>query len=608
MSSSDERYSCILACSNTTNLFCFDECYSKASWKYVAPGAFPAWVTVLSSALLLVLSALFSGLTLGLMSLDVIGLDIIAQAGEAEERKYAKAILPVRSKGNLLLCTLLLGNTAVNSFIAILLADLTDGPIGLVTSTLAIVTFGEIGPQAACSRHGLAIGAHTIWIVKCFIFLLFPFAWPISKFLDKILGRDLGNFHTQDELKHLVKIHVEHPDAREDFGAISSHDGNMLTGALEYKEKRVSDVMTTLDKVFMIDNHTRLTFTVLMSIYRSGFTRVPVYETSRNNIIGILFTKDLILIDPDDEIEVAAVLSFHGNREGGYVRSVCDNTTLDKVFMEFKASYLHMLLAYATTVNEDIASPEQKAESLNHSLPVKNITGIITLEDVIEAVIKDEIVDETDNYIDVNDAQSRVKSRGSARRPNPTNFMKLFEHKHFEGYERKLSPSEVNAVVAFLSVNVPEFKEIAKYEPGILRKLVQMSVLEDQNDSLGDEFDVNIPEQNNASNILLSTPGIHTAIESESRVIYSKGVPADSFILVLQGRVVIVAGSDNFESEIGPWCYLGQKALSSESDNDYVPDFRAYSKSGPIRLLRIRRSDYISALNTANISAFDIRK
>ena len=475
---------------------------------------------------------------------------------------------------------------------------------------MAIVIFGEIAPQAACSRHGLAIGAHTIWIVKCFIFLLFPFAWPISKLLDKILGRDLGNFHTQDELKHLVKIHVEHPDAREDFGAISSHDGNMLTGALEYKEKRVSDVMTTLDKVFMVNIHTRLTFTVLMSIYKSGFTRIPVYEFSRENIIGILFTKDLILIDPDDEIEVAAVISFHGNSESGYVRTVSDSTTLDKVFLEFKASYLHMLFAYDAT--ESITEETEHLEVISsasgrskHSLSSKKITGIITLEDVIEAVIKDEIVDETDNYIDVNDTQSRVKSRGNARRPNPTNFMKLFEHKHLEGYEKRLSPSEINAIVAFLSVNVPEFKKIAKYEPGILRKLVQMSSLEEQDDDSYDEFDASTLEKMEEANELLSTPGIHTKIESESRIIYSKGIPADFFILVLQGRVVVYAGSDDFESDIGPWCYLGQKALSLKPEFEYIPDFRAY-RNGPVRILRIRRSDYLSAFNAAKISALGI--
>ena len=112
MSSSSERYSCLTACLDTENTSCYDACYSDAGWDYIAPAFFPTWVIALSSALLLVLSALFSGLTLGLMSLDVIGLDILAQAGEPDERKYAKAILPVRSKGNLLLCTLLLGNTA----------------------------------------------------------------------------------------------------------------------------------------------------------------------------------------------------------------------------------------------------------------------------------------------------------------------------------------------------------------------------------------------------------------------------------------------------------------------------------------------------------------
>ena len=116
MSSSQERLSCVLACTNETGVSCFDTCYTAASWEFVAPAIFPVWVTGFSSAILLIFSALFSGLTLGLMSLDVIGLDIIAQAGDPDERKYAKIILPVRSKGNLLLCTLLLGNTAGNIY------------------------------------------------------------------------------------------------------------------------------------------------------------------------------------------------------------------------------------------------------------------------------------------------------------------------------------------------------------------------------------------------------------------------------------------------------------------------------------------------------------
>ena len=60
------------------------------------------------------MSGLFSGLTLGLMSLDMVSLEILRDGGEGEERAYAAKIIPIRAKGNLLLCTLLLGNTMVN--------------------------------------------------------------------------------------------------------------------------------------------------------------------------------------------------------------------------------------------------------------------------------------------------------------------------------------------------------------------------------------------------------------------------------------------------------------------------------------------------------------
>ena len=87
-------------------------------------------------------TALFAGLTLGLLRLDVVGLRILEHAGELWERQCAKAILPIRCQGNLLLCTLLLGNTVVNAAISILLADLTTGWIGLLSSTTLILILG----------------------------------------------------------------------------------------------------------------------------------------------------------------------------------------------------------------------------------------------------------------------------------------------------------------------------------------------------------------------------------------------------------------------------------------------------------------------------------
>jgi len=527
------------------------------------------------------------------------------------------------------------------------MADLTDGLVGLALSTLSIVILGEIVPQAACSRYGLYIGANTVWLVKIFIALMYILAWPISIILDIILGRDIGQVYSAAELHKLIRIHVENPDAQEESG-LNKDDGNLLTGALEYKDKTVADVMTTLEKVFMLESQTRLTFQIMMEIYKSGFTRIPIYEIDRQNIVGILFTKDLILIDPDDGVEIAAVISFHGNREGGFVRGVPDDTSLDKVFREFKSSYLHLLIAYgeiphsvqSRNVDEGskvkdahhIASrPEQHISDYTtaHSLTGNRrvVTGVITLEDVLEAVIKDEIVDETDNFIDVNKTETLVRGRGVDHRPDPTNFLTLFEHK-IRG-QTKLSDAETAAITAFLSLNVGEFKKLARFGR-VLNKLIVASQVEERNTTdevgelmkgpgtppvLADEVVSDNPsdrrilppgrEARNMSQTISSGSSAVDSIDEEfdsadcGRSIYRKGHRCDFFVLILQGKVRVRAGADGFESELGPWCYIGQKALVTDT---FIPDFRAVPH-GPCRLLFIRRGDYNAALRAAHVEA-----
>ena len=115
---------------------------------------FPVAVSLV--AVLLCLSGLFSGLTLGLMSLDRLNLQVIEKGGDAKERKWAATIRPLRDQGNLLLCTLLLGNTLVNSLISILLDSVTQGMVAVLVATFVILIFGEIIPQAICVRFGLA--------------------------------------------------------------------------------------------------------------------------------------------------------------------------------------------------------------------------------------------------------------------------------------------------------------------------------------------------------------------------------------------------------------------------------------------------------------------
>lgn len=124
-----------------------DICPSDNEWITAIPFA----VQIMLIIILICMSALFSGLTLGLMSLDVTGLEIVMSGDDEQAAGYAKAIFPVRKDGNLLLCTLLLGNVAVNALLSILLAEYAGGIVGFITSTFLIVIFGEIVPQALVS-------------------------------------------------------------------------------------------------------------------------------------------------------------------------------------------------------------------------------------------------------------------------------------------------------------------------------------------------------------------------------------------------------------------------------------------------------------------------
>ena len=95
----------------------------------------PLWFQIVLMIFLIIMSAFFSGLTLGIMGLDKTGLEIVMEGDDARYREYAARIYPLRQRGNLLLCTLLLGNVCVNSLLSILTADKFGGTIGLLSST-----------------------------------------------------------------------------------------------------------------------------------------------------------------------------------------------------------------------------------------------------------------------------------------------------------------------------------------------------------------------------------------------------------------------------------------------------------------------------------------
>ncbi|XP_051514642.1 metal transporter CNNM4-like isoform X1 [Myxocyprinus asiaticus] len=466
----------------------------------------PIWLQVILIVCLLVLSGMFSGLNLGLMALDPMELRIVQSCGTDKEKKYARKIEPIRRKGNYLLCSLLLGNVLVNTTLTILLDDLIGSGLGaVVASTIGIVIFGEIVPQALCSRHGLAVGANTILVTKFFMLVTFPLSYPISKLLDCVLGQEIGTVYNREKLVGMLKVTAPYND-------LVKEEMNMIQGALELRTKTVEDIMTPLSNCFMINSDAVLDFNTMSEIMESGYTRIPVYEDEQTNIVDILYVKDLAFVDPDDCTTLKTITKFYNHP----VHFVFHDTKLDSMLEEFKKGKSHLAIV-------------QKVNNEGEGDPFYEVLGLVTLEDVIEEIIKSEILDESDLYTD---NRNRKKVAHNKNKRDFSAFKQESESKV------KISPQLLLAAHRFLATEVNLFSPSQISEKVLLRILKHPDVIQEIKFNENDK-------------------------RSEHHYLYQRGKPVDYFILVLQGRVEVEAGSENMKFETGPFSFYGAMALSA---------------------------------------------
>ncbi|CAJ0568722.1 unnamed protein product, partial [Mesorhabditis spiculigera] len=542
----------------------FDEVAEARTWistlpaprKYYFP--FPVQVTIL--AVLLVLSGLFSGLNLGLMALTPQELSLIMKSGSKTERRYAETILPIRERGNLLLCTLLLGNVCVNSAISILLDDLSSGIVALIGSSAGIVIFGEIFPQSVCVKKGLAVGAHTIFLTRFFMVLTFPVAFPISKILDWLLGDEVVAYDRK-RLMELIKMNAKDENGLPD-------ELRIAVGAMEISDKTVSDVMTRIDDVFMLHNDTVLNTKAVAEILRMGYTRIPIYSGDRNNVVSLLFVKDLALLDPDDNFTIQMVTSYHKHP----LRFVMEDTPLRIMLEEFKRGDYHLAMV-------------QRVVEKDEKDPTYDLVGVVTLEDIVEEILQAEIVDETDA---VTDNVFKHRRRGAqAMVPGPpgrsaipasnvqqpalhqfqADVFKMFttsprlqsslvllEHATDLSYlcsneePSKLSVQMQLVTMQWLTTNHALAFSSEVIASPVLEKLIRQQVRRVELSHLPDMYD---PK----------------AVIPRTAKIFTKGEFSDRFVLILEGRALVTIGQDQMTFEAGPWHAFGTELLERLCDH-----------------------------------------
>ncbi|XP_058198652.1 putative DUF21 domain-containing protein At1g03270 isoform X2 [Rhododendron vialii] len=264
----------------------------------------PWWFVYAGVSCFLVLFAgIMSGLTLGLMSLGLVELEILQRSGTSTEKQQAAAILPVVQKQHQLLVTLLLCNACAMEALPIYLDKIFHPFVAVVLSVTFVLAFGEIIPQAICSRYGLAVGANFLWLVRILMIICYPIAYPIGKVLDAVLGHDDALFR-RAQLKALVSIHGKEAGKG---GELTHDETTIISGALDLTLKTAEEAMTPIESTFSLDVNSKLDWEAIGKILARGHSRVPVYSGNTTNIIGLLLVKNLLTVRAETETPVSAV-------------------------------------------------------------------------------------------------------------------------------------------------------------------------------------------------------------------------------------------------------------------------------------------------------------
>lgn len=540
---------------------------------------------VLGSLGLICLSGMFSGLTLGLLGLDPVNLEIVAK-GDTNNARYAQLIQPVRAKGNLLLCTLLIGNVAVNSALSILMADISGGLIGFLISTTAITIFGEILPQAACSRYALYVGSKVIWLVKIFIFMIWPLAYPISRLLDWVLGDELGMVYTNRELQNLVEIHKR-------TGQLQGLSAGIMQGALDFSKLAVENVMTKWEEAFILSVNSKLDFETLELIFKSGHSRIPVYddrpwcgaqrhnsETSmpsagddkrKKTVVGLLFVKDLILLDPEDELPIRNIIDTFRHD----LKQVDVTMSVTEILDDFRHGRSHLAIV------------RKKTAKTNNGQPVYENVGIVTLEDIIENILRLEIEDEFDV---VHTSKDPANTNREARKED---ILQLFDYRRTRGMDG-MPPQEKIVVFRHLcrevKVFMPEYRRCDDQDlTNLLASGTVYKVL------VVDDWPADPNQEPEAK--------ANVFVEDGGFLLYKSGVKSEYFTFILDGKAEVFSGRQKFRSEVSRFTILAPHVLENTQRDyeehlemsDFVPDFTARVIQNS-RILRLSRAKFLKCL------------
>lgn len=317
---------------------------------------------ILIVVILVIFSAVCSGLNIAVMALNVADLRRKAKLGNRQARR----VLPLRRQTHLTLASILLSNVAAVSATSLVLDQRFDGVVAGVLGTLLIVVFGEVIPQAFFAKNALGWASWLAPVLRAMILVTYVVSKPLQLLLDKLVGRSQTELQSRHELGLLI---TEHQDSAR--SELDTDEIEIMRGALSLSEKRVRDIMTPIDKVYWMTPDAQMTGDRVDELKGAGFSRIPIFNRALTKCYGIMLMKEMVDIDFDEVTYRVDDLPLHP------VQLVGSMTALDTMFRKFIAAGTHLI-------------PAEKDDE---------IIGIITIEDLIEEIIGHEIEDETDRQM-----------------------------------------------------------------------------------------------------------------------------------------------------------------------------------------------------------------
>lgn len=309
------------------------------------------------------LSAVYSGLNIALMSLSKADLRRKASLGDVG----AARVMPFRENSHLSLSAILFANVAVVSANALILEHHFNGLVAGLVSTILIVIFGEVVPQAIFVKSALkfcAFFAPLLWLT---IVVTYPISKPLQLVLDKLIGHEKHPLHSRAELGMLIREHAE-----DDRSELDDDEVEIIRSALQLSEKRVQDIMRPIGQVYWLKDTDELNEKTVDDIKRRDYSRVPVFNKQLTACSGVLLMKDMVDVDFDSEPRPVGDFMLHGTELVG------SRTALDTTLRKFFSLKTHLV-------------PIEKDD---------RIVGIVTVEDLLEEIIGHEIADETDRVLE----------------------------------------------------------------------------------------------------------------------------------------------------------------------------------------------------------------